>query len=110
MVVPAVAVNVSPRIAIVPLAAAAKTVEIRVELLNNMENGAAGQLALQLPTGWTAKPEAVSQGQEPQKGGWVTATYGKGHYTYFAYAFHRQLPFGVPGAYRLLANLLSLGK
>ena len=33
---------------------------------------------------------------------------GKGHYTYFAYAFHRQLPYGVPGAYRLLANLLSL--
>jgi hypothetical protein len=50
------------------------------------------------------------QGQEPQKGGWVTAIYGKGHYTYFAYAFHRQLPFGVPGAYRLLANLLSLNK
>jgi LmbE family N-acetylglucosaminyl deacetylase len=50
------------------------------------------------------------QGQAPQRGGWVTATYGKGHYTYFAYAFHRQLPYGVPGAYRLLANLLSLGK
>ena len=47
------------------------------------------------------------QGQEPQKGGWLTAVYGKGHYTYFAYAFHRQLPYGVPGAYRLLANLLS---
>ena len=50
------------------------------------------------------------QGQAPQRGGWVTAAYGKGHYTYFAYAFHRQLPFGVPGAYRLLANLLSLGR
>jgi LmbE family N-acetylglucosaminyl deacetylase len=50
------------------------------------------------------------QGQAPQRGGWVTATYGRGHYTYFAYAFHRQLPFGVPGAYRLLANLLSLGR
>jgi len=50
------------------------------------------------------------QGQPPQKGGWLTARYGKGHYTYFAYAFHRQLPYGVPGAYRLLANLLSLGK
>jgi hypothetical protein len=50
------------------------------------------------------------QGQAPQRGGWVTATYGKGHYTYFAYAFHRQLPYGVPGAYRLLANLLSPGK
>ena len=46
--------------------------------------------------------------QPPQKGGWLHARYGKGHYTYFAYAFHRQLPYGVPGAYRLLANLLSL--
>jgi len=27
-----------------------------------------------------------------------------------AYALHRQTPFGVPGAYRLLANLLSLGR
>ena len=49
-------------------------------------------------------------GQAPQKGGWLHAKYGTGHYTYFAYAFHRQLPYGVPGAYRLLANLLSLGQ
>jgi len=48
------------------------------------------------------------QGQAPQKGGWLHAKYGTGHYTYFAYAFHRQLPYGVTGAYRLLANLLSL--
>ena len=58
---------------------------------------------------YTAMIETHDQGQPPQKGGWLTATYGKGHYTYFAYAFHRQLPYGVPGAYRLLANLLSLG-
>jgi hypothetical protein len=50
------------------------------------------------------------EGQTPQKGGWLTAKYGKGHYTYFAYAFHRQLPYGIPGAFRLLANLLSLGR
>ncbi|MEN3340276.1 MAG: hypothetical protein V7647_3952 [Acidobacteriota bacterium] len=50
------------------------------------------------------------QGQAPQKGGWLHAKYGKGHYTYFAYAFHRQLPYGVPGAYRLLANLLALNR
>jgi LmbE family N-acetylglucosaminyl deacetylase len=50
------------------------------------------------------------RGQAPQKGGWLTARYGKGHYTYFAYALHRQLPFGVPGAYRLMANLLALGR
>lgn len=50
------------------------------------------------------------QGQAPQRGGWVWARHGRGHYTYFAYALHRQLPYGVPGAYRLLANLLALGK
>jgi hypothetical protein len=57
---------------------------------------------------YTPMIETHDQGQPPQRGGWVVATYGKGHYTYFAYAFHRQLPYGVPGAYRLLANLLSL--
>jgi hypothetical protein len=50
------------------------------------------------------------KGQTPQKGGWVIARYGSGTYTYFAYAFHRQLPYGVAGAYRLLANVLALGK
>lgn len=50
------------------------------------------------------------KGQAKQSGGWLHATHGKGHYTYFAYAFHRQLPYGVPGAYRLLANVLSLNK
>jgi hypothetical protein len=50
------------------------------------------------------------KGQAPQRGGWLTATHGKGTWTYFAYALHRQLPYGVPGAYRLTANLLALGK
>ena len=59
---------------------------------------------------YTPMISTYDKGQAPQKGGWLTADYSKGHYTYFAYAFHRQLPYGVPGAYRLLANLLSLGK
>jgi LmbE family N-acetylglucosaminyl deacetylase len=50
------------------------------------------------------------RGQPPQQGGWLWTKYGKGNYTYFAYAMHRQLPYGVPGAYRLMANLLALGK
>jgi hypothetical protein len=50
------------------------------------------------------------KGQSPQRGGWLTARHGRGHYTYCAYALHRQLPLGVPGAFRLMANLLSLGK
>ena len=54
--------------------------------------------------------ETQDRGQEPQKGGWLTASYGEGHYTYFAYAVHRQLPYSVPGAYRIFANLLSLGR
>ena len=56
---------------------------------------------------YTPMLSAWDQGQAPQKGGWLHARYGKGHYTYFAYALHRQLPYGVTGAYRLLANLLS---
>jgi hypothetical protein len=59
---------------------------------------------------YTPMLETFDQGQAPQQGGWLQATYGKGTYTYCAYAFHRQLPYGVPGAYRLLANLLALGR
>jgi LmbE family N-acetylglucosaminyl deacetylase len=54
--------------------------------------------------------ETHDPGQEPQKGGLVYATYGKGVYIYNAYAFYRQLPDGVPGAYRLFANMVSLAK
>ena len=54
--------------------------------------------------------ESNDEGQAPQRGGWLQARYGEGYYTYFAYALHRQLPYGVPGAYRILANLLSLGR
>jgi LmbE family N-acetylglucosaminyl deacetylase len=50
------------------------------------------------------------EGQEPQKGGLLYARYGKGIYIYNAYAFYRQLPEGVPGAFRLMANLVSLSK
>ena len=50
------------------------------------------------------------EGQEPQKGGLLYARYGKGVYIYNAYAFYRQLPEGVPGAFRLFANMISLPK
>mgnify|MGYP003350250713 CR=1 FL=1 len=39
----------------------------------------------------------------------LVARHGKGHYVYTGLAFFRQLPAGVPGAYRLFANLLALG-
>ncbi|HUU36410.1 MAG TPA: hypothetical protein VMW48_20235, partial [Vicinamibacterales bacterium] len=59
---------------------------------------------------YTPMVATFDTGQKPQQGGWLTATYGTGTYTYFAYALHRQLPYGVPGAYRITANLLALGK
>ncbi len=50
------------------------------------------------------------QGQDPQEGGLLVANVGKGAYIYCALALYRQLPEGVPGAYRLMANLLSYAK
>ena len=48
----------------------------------------------------------IGSGPE-QKGGLLVARVGKGRYVYTGLAFFRQLPAGVPGAYRLLANLLA---
>ena len=49
-------------------------------------------------------------GESPLKGGLLVAQYGKGYFVYTGLAFFRQIPAGVPGAYRLFANLVSLGK
>jgi LmbE family N-acetylglucosaminyl deacetylase len=63
---------------------------------------------------WDSHYEALlstqDEGQPPQKGGLLYARYGKGVYIYNAYAFYRQLPEGVPGAFRLFANLVNLPK
>ena len=52
--------------------------------------------------------ESADPDEEPRRGGLLRARLGCGHYVYCAYALFRQLPAGVPGAYRLLANLVSL--
>ncbi len=54
--------------------------------------------------------ETEDVGQDPQRGGLLLAPLGKGAYVYCALALYRQLPEGVPGAYRLLANLISYAK
>ena len=48
--------------------------------------------------------------EAPLKGGLLVAKHGRGHFVYTGLVFFRQLPEGVPGAYRLFANLVSLGK
>ncbi len=60
--------------------------------------------------GYTALTETADPGQDPQRGGLIVTHPGKGTYIYVAYALYRQLPELVPGAYRILANLISSGK
>ena len=49
-------------------------------------------------------------GEQEQKGSLIIADYGKGKFVYTGLVFFRQLPAGVPGAYRLLANIIALNK
>lgn len=56
---------------------------------------------------YIALTETHDTAQDPQQGGLLIANYGKGTYVYVAYALYRQLDEGVPGACRLLANLVS---
>lgn len=44
------------------------------------------------------------------EGSLLVAPYGKGHYIYTGLSFFRELPAGVPGAFKLFANMLSIGK
>ncbi len=50
------------------------------------------------------------KGEAETKGSLLVAKYGKGYYIYTGLSFFRELPAGVPGAYRLFANMLSIGK
>lgn len=47
-------------------------------------------------------------GEPPRNGGLLVAEYGKGYYVYSGYSWFRELPAGVPGAYRLFTNLIEL--
>ena len=52
--------------------------------------------------------ETVRPGGPEQRGSLLVASVGKGRYVYTGLALFRQLPGGVPGGYRLFANLLAL--
>ncbi|OIQ30478.1 MAG: LmbE family protein [Bacteroidetes bacterium MedPE-SWsnd-G2] len=50
------------------------------------------------------------KGEEKKEGSLLVAQHGKGHYIYTGLSFFREFPAGVAGAYRLFANMLSIGK
>ena len=54
--------------------------------------------------------ETHDPGEKPLRGGALYARYGKGVYIFTAFSWFRELPAGVPGAYRIFANFLSAGK
>ncbi len=69
---------------------------------------------LYFPGEWDQRYEALlscnDPGEAPLDGGLLVAQYGDGHFIYSSLSWFRQLPAGVPGAYRLFANMLSVGK
>lgn len=69
---------------------------------------------LYFPNEWDAKYQPLFRmsdpGEQPQDGATLVARHGQGVWIYTSLAFFRQLPAGVPGAYRLFANFLSAAK
>ncbi len=69
---------------------------------------------LYFATEWDSRYQPIISTHDPGEkalaGGMLYAKYGKGVYIVSAYAWFRQLPAGVPGAYRIFANMLSAGK
>ncbi|MEO9871088.1 PIG-L family deacetylase [Ekhidna sp.] len=69
---------------------------------------------LYFPSEWSEEfvpiLESNDPGESPKNGGLLVAKYGEGYYVYSGYSWFRELPAGVPGAYRIFVNLISLGK
>ena len=69
---------------------------------------------LYFPNKWDVNYEALlscnDKGEPAKDGSLLVAKYGKGYYVYTGLSFFRELPAGVIGAYRLFANLVSVGK
>lgn len=69
---------------------------------------------LYYPSEWDANftpiLSANDKGEKPKNGALLVAKYGKGNYIYTGLSFFRELPEGVSGAFRLLANMIAIGK
>ena len=69
---------------------------------------------LYYPRDWDPQFHALLQsndpGENPLKGGLLVAEYGKGHYIYTSMVWYRELRGGIPGAYKMLGNMLSYGR
>ena len=77
-------------------------------------NGWVQERGLYFPGQWDEQYEAIlsmnDKGEPAKDGSLLVAKYGEGYYVYTGLSFFRELPEGVPGAYKLFANIVSLGK
>ncbi|CAM4327552.1 PIG-L family deacetylase [Zobellia nedashkovskayae] len=77
-------------------------------------NGWVQERGLYFPNEWSKEFTPVlsmsDKGESDKKGSLLIAPYGKGNYIYTGLSFFRELPAGVPGAYKLFANMLSVEK
>jgi LmbE family N-acetylglucosaminyl deacetylase len=80
---------------------------------NDFENWVQ-ERGLYFPNEWdkafTPILSANDPGETPKDGGLLVAEYGEGYYIYSGYSWFRELPAGVPGAFRIFTNLISIGK
>ncbi len=58
---------------------------------------------------WVPILSSHDPGEKPLDGGLLVAKVDQGYFIYTGYSWFRQLPAGVPGAYRIFANMVSLG-
>lgn len=69
---------------------------------------------LYFPNEWSSEFTPIlsmnDTGETAKNGSLLVAKYGEGHFIYTGLSFFRELPAGVPGAYKLFTNLLSVGK
>ncbi len=84
------------------------------KITNNDFEGWVQERSIYHASNWDKKYETIfsmnDEGESPDEGSLLIAKYGKGYFTYTGIVFFRELPAGVPGAYRLLANIIALNK
>ena len=84
------------------------------KITNDDFKGWVQERGLYFPDSWSKEYTSIlsmnDKGEKAKNGSLLIAKYGKGNYIYTGLSFFRELPAGVSGAYKLFANLLSVGK
>ena len=84
--------------------------QIREEDFNNWVQERGLYFPDQWDTAYTPLLAMNDPGESVKKGSLLVAPYGEGYYIYTGLSFFRELPAGVPGAFKLFSNMLSIGK